>query len=908
MPKRTLLALFAVLLSLVVAMPNAPAATKPAAGPEVMVREILVPFADLNVLLEDQPRRVLLSRQDYEELLKKAKTTPETKAPQPAAWISGEYSGTIEQERARFTGTLVVDVLEDGLHALPLDLGGVGLASAALDGKSAAIGQAKDGQLALFVEGKGRHSLVLQIVAPLQTTAATQVLQFRLPKTSASRLRMTVAGDVEVKSGLDVAAREVDAAAGVTRFELLPRGGDVSLVMTLNSHLQRIERAVVARSVVVGEVTEAYEALYATVSLAVLHQAVDRFRFVVPEGFEVTQVASPLLATWAIVPEGQRRILDVKLREPTTDTVVLNLSAVRTPARLEGWTLSKFEPLDVVGQVSVVGLLVEDRLKTESIQPDGLIAIDTAVLDAAMPEAVVRGQQGKAPLYSAVAYYAPQGEFGLKAAFRKPPAEVAVTTVLLLTLSDKAQEIRGGVAIRPEQEKLFAIDLSVPAGWHVTRVTGADDKPLAHERHDEPDKPGRLHVRLPQGVAPGTETRIHFEATSTPGGWLADWKKQTVAFPDFAVMGEYRQIGAVAVAVRDDLKVRPENEEGLLLMDEAEKKQFNLEGVPATLAYRCEDARVKLSLVVERTEPRITARTFSFVRVESGALVGHYEVLYNVEEARTRSLELLLPESTPSDVSIRDMDGPKPEYTAEVAEGMRHWRVQLAEARRGTIRLAVDFQQPVADEQPKQLAVPVVRAGGVVVYQSGIVAVEGSAELDVQVKTDARRVDIGELVDAEYQPGRRLLGAYGFVGAPAAVAVNVFRHPAYRLDPAIVQNSRLTTRLSAEGVAQTEARFDLLTKASYLEVALPADAELWSAVLGRRGGAEADPARGEELGADRGAAGGPEVGPHAARRLRSDPQHRQRCHAGRATAAARGGASGRGDRLRPAMVSDVSDQ
>lgn len=99
MPKRTLLALFAVLLSLVVAMPSVSAATKPAAGPEVMVREILVPFADLNVLLEDQPRRVLLSRQDYEELLKKAKTTPETKAPQPAAWISGEYSGTIEQER-----------------------------------------------------------------------------------------------------------------------------------------------------------------------------------------------------------------------------------------------------------------------------------------------------------------------------------------------------------------------------------------------------------------------------------------------------------------------------------------------------------------------------------------------------------------------------------------------------------------------------------------------------------------------------------------------------------------------------------------------------------------------------------------------------------------------------------------
>ena len=61
-----------------------------------------------------------------------------------------------------------------------------------------------------------------------------------------------------------------------TRFELLPRQGDTSLVMTLNSHLQRQERAVMARSVLIDEVTEAYEKLHATVSLEILYRAVDR--------------------------------------------------------------------------------------------------------------------------------------------------------------------------------------------------------------------------------------------------------------------------------------------------------------------------------------------------------------------------------------------------------------------------------------------------------------------------------------------------------------------------------------------------------------------------------------------------------------------------------------------------------
>ena len=45
---------------------------------EQPIREIFVPYEDLDALLESQPRRVLLSRREYDALLEKAKTTPET--------------------------------------------------------------------------------------------------------------------------------------------------------------------------------------------------------------------------------------------------------------------------------------------------------------------------------------------------------------------------------------------------------------------------------------------------------------------------------------------------------------------------------------------------------------------------------------------------------------------------------------------------------------------------------------------------------------------------------------------------------------------------------------------------------------------------------------------------------------
>ena len=69
------------------------------------------------------------------------------------------------------------------------------------------------------------------------------------------------------------------------------------------------------------------------------------------------------------------------------------------------------------------------------------------------------------------------------------------------------------------------------------------------------------------------------------------------------------------------------------------------------------------------------------------------------------------------------------------------------------------------------------------------------------------------------------------MGDVPKVAVDVFRNPSYPLTPAIVERAVLTTLLSADGTSQTQADFELRTKAAYLEVKLPEGAALWSAVL-----------------------------------------------------------------------------
>ena len=66
----------------------------------------------------------------------------------------------------------------------------------------------------------------------------------------------------------------------------------------------------------------------------------DHFRFVVPEGFEITEINSPLLSRWDVKVENGRKIANVRLREQTTETVVLNIAAVRACRRR--WAIGSF--------------------------------------------------------------------------------------------------------------------------------------------------------------------------------------------------------------------------------------------------------------------------------------------------------------------------------------------------------------------------------------------------------------------------------------------------------------------------------------------------------------------------------------------------------------------------------------
>lgn len=828
----TVLITFALLLSAHLAVAQQPA---PADASPPLVREIYVPFEDLNVLLEASPQRVYLGRDEYKRLLAQSKRPADVPPPIPAVLQSSEYSLVIEDGRARLSGEVVIEVLDEGLQAIPLDLSGVGLRTARLDDSPAALGRASDGKVTLFVEGQGRHVLKLEMTAPLATSAAQQSLAIRLPSAATHRLKGVAPGNVELKSGAQVLKREVTESPVTTEFELSAPGGPLSLVFSLNNRVLQDRRVVLARSVLIDEVAIGIERLTATVSMQVLHGATDQFEFDMPADFEVIDVTAEQLARWSTEPaEGGMQRVTVELQQAVTETCTIRLAAVRLGERPERWTFPHVTPRDTAGHLAVLGLMVEQAMRLHDVAEQELIAIDLALLAEPFAAATQRGQGEVRSMRPLLAYYAPTPGYELSGKFERTPQQLEVVTNLVLQLHERRQELLGVFSLRPKIEKLFELRFRSAPGWEITSVRDAEGNTLPFERFSD-EQGARIRVRLPRAIEPGEAFAVEFSAHRIPDGWLEPWTEQQVEFPDFAVEDAARESGALALELPNDLVARPEQLEQLSPLNDDERAEFGLSDA-IDLALRFDQRPYAASFRIERKQPNLTARSVSFFRIEKTGLHAYYEVEFTVREATTRRLRFALPVSTPAEVTIRGVgNSAVKEATSSVQDGERRWDVLLAEniplddQQLGRAVIGITFQQSLA-EPFTDFELPQITAVGVE-HQSGLLAVEGDAELQTRVVTVARRVDIGELSSAQYEVGRHLLGAYGYVGEPPEVRVYAERPALHALPAAIVERAELWTIFTPNGHAQTTARLQLRTAALLLEIELPEGAELWSVLV-----------------------------------------------------------------------------
>jgi len=144
-------------------------------SPKEFQRQIFVPFESLDVLLQGNSNRVLLTRDEYDDLLKSAKTREIKRAPLDSAIVSAKYSGEVSEGVAIIKGELIVESLNEGLVQIPLPFSGVAIRSAMVGGdQPAKLWRSPQGQIALLTSKQARQTLTIEMTVPMQTSRLPQ--------------------------------------------------------------------------------------------------------------------------------------------------------------------------------------------------------------------------------------------------------------------------------------------------------------------------------------------------------------------------------------------------------------------------------------------------------------------------------------------------------------------------------------------------------------------------------------------------------------------------------------------------------------------------------------------------------------------------------------------------------------
>ena len=851
------------LLCLLIAAPMAIAQNAPLNElPKLPTREIRVPIDDLPVLLGGTNERMFMTRSEYDDLLKKANVTPEqiaiarqqqldeSQIPTGVIMLDAMHTVTIETGRAGIQSDLTIEVLKPGLQTVHLTLQHVGLLEASLDEKPAMLSPTLDAKLAgatLFLTGKGIHRLRLMMVAAVSTSAAQQTLTIALPHAAANKWTMNVPGNVEILSGAHVRSRKVDIAANSTQFEWLPNRAEgarlhapFSLVMTLNNKMLRDTRALEAKSFIATEITEAYEQVTQRVMINVLNGAENKFQMTIPNGFEVRQVQSPLLSRWNTIAKpqatlGTERVLEVELREPVSDQVVLDIVASKPASggfseQPVAWRWPVWQVLDADNQSSILAIRLENGLRMQSLEVGKLIPLDEGVFAAAAIPAELIAHTATAPVVRTVAtLYAPDASQSINAQITKPKATSKSAFNVLAIVSDSGVRARALVEFETGNESIANFEVALPESWRLQIAKLSDGVALPFEILNAA---GTTRVRLARPFAPRSVNQIVLECSTVPKGWLADWSEQSFAFPAIGIVGAEVGASVLSAMGEGDFALDVAKADNLIALFESERIALKIQGDGSGPSYSAEGDKWSLALVAKRKKPQLTAEVFSFFKIESEGIKNAYELHLEIKQATADFFQFSLPESTPQELTIRGLgNAVVKESTSRIEEGRRIWSIKLASRASGLVKLAIDFSKNL--ETAVDLVLPIPRVSDTT-YQTGLIAIEGDDELEVSVLQHPRVADVGELTESSYSVGNRLLGVYGYsVSDPASdtVSVRATRRELQSVPSTIVERAQLSSALSAHRASYHIAELRLRTTGGFIQAKLPSNAVLWSVIV-----------------------------------------------------------------------------
>ena len=799
-------------------------------------RQVFVPVEDFDVVLKEDKRGVLMSREEFERLQQvvSRREREQRAIPDDVTIRRIDYRATVVDQHLVLQADVELQQTVDAWRILPLPLSGCAVESAVLNEQPARIGRTAKGQLQLFHNNAGIAHLKLEFSTPLTSAGSDRAATFGLiPAAVAS---MTVS--VPAKLHLEVDGLRIERPAAIDKaadYEVAVGGKkSVSLLMTESRDQQATDSFVTASTGMGLYVTPGEITWQAVTTLQVFGQPIDQLLCLVPGQLEITSVDSTGLERMELarspsVPDAT--LITLRYRQPFSGSRTITFRGVSNPQQGESWKVPNLLLTQAASHVGHVAIVHPSgvRLQIDDSQGIRRTSQSNPIPAPGLPRAAGSEQENHRWDFD---FWGQDFTLKFLTETKKRQLQAAVATVI--DINSRGLDLQVVTTLESLFAPLFHFEFTLPAEWTLTETKIGNQKVpwviLPHEagRH-------LVQVHFQPALPPNQETTLTISAHRDLEKWPLEEEPLSFELPDVYLTQASIVEGTLILAAPSDIELLPSDINGL---DPADLSHPGIR-----LGYRYQNGHYSGQLQLSRKPARLSAQTAAFTRLDRDALRTHIETAIDVEGGSVRQLKLAVSELIDPDTRFELIDHPArivEQYTDKAADGEQVWTLQFDRRVQGKLRLRILLETP--RNEAKSWACPQVRVLQAD-RQNGFLAVEASGDQRLQVTAvDANNlplteIDAVELPATTYRPHERFVAVLRYVALGYRLTIAEERFDYEAMPTAICHSARMTTILGQTGETQHHDIF-LFTAVGVqsLQVRLPdgADGEpagLWAMLI-----------------------------------------------------------------------------
>ncbi len=853
--------------------------TQPAAQPDVKppvavptVKDedfeqwIYVPYRDLKSVLDKHPSAVFLPYTEYLRLWERAGGADRTAKGPPVEGVitRADYVATVDENLARITATLTVQVLGKSWSEIPIRFGqaAIGRVTATRNGQATQVllRGTGAGQYALLFPEPGTHAVTLELTARIRASADGHSFAFDCPTVGMTTFELSVP---RPEQAVDLTPRlvalPVEAAEGRTRVRArlgatpkisalwYPRVGqkpDMDLLTSVSNY-QHIS---VRDGLVHTDVFLHHE---------VLRGELTQLRIAVPLGHRILDVASTQakIRKWTPVTQEKRQVVTVEFIGAVRGKFVLEVHTERpAPAMGEVFAVSGVDTAGIEkSTIDDPGMMIHGIHSLDAVRESGQIVLTHGAdltLNVAPPRGLVRIEPGE--VFQAIRrsggrsykYFSPRFDF--RVSYEPVQPRITVDHATRLVFRDDELRLSSGLKYTVERAGVFEWKLRLPPGLELDGVTGD-----GYKEHSF-DKTSRLLTvvlaQRRQGVLGLTIT-----AHQTFDG---EAETVDVSLPVIEPQGVVRENGTISVYAPDAFEVITDEEKLAGIQPNRSGRagatvgRARLASAWQYTSYPTEGTRQRLALPVttRRRPTRLSATVATTANAKQQLVEIDSKVIFTVEYAGTDTFRIRVPESIgqePQITTTRIPGGaatpvPIREKTAGDAEdGWVTWTIVMQQELTGPVAFDVSWDVKTGAGEEAGEEAETGSSNRVLVQPPQALNLDNdniTGEVVVQ-KDDALGIDLpadGDLDGLEFIDVRelRLLptsgsAAFRFHAQPVSLEITIRKFESEKVVETVVSRALVEMVINKNGTASARARFRLKSsQRQRLRVDLPVAASV----------------------------------------------------------------------------------